>query len=86
MFTDQPETYEITCDMCQGTGTRRDITLADKVCSGGKTTYTCPNCRGAGIRTKVRLFTPEQVQYADDLRRAARSECDPNAPIPEWML
>lgn len=36
------------CSNCRGTGTRRDATLADKICASGNTVAQCSTCRGAG--------------------------------------
>jgi hypothetical protein len=40
------------CPRCTN-GTRRDATLADKVCAGGTTVTKCNNCRGTGIVLKL---------------------------------
>lgn len=46
---------QTTCRSCKGTGTRRDATLADKVCAGGTTASTCSACRGRGYTQKLTM-------------------------------
>jgi len=75
------ETYEKrACFSCGGTGTARDATNADKVCTGGSAETKCSHCRGEG-------HTLHSMKIAALAAAATpKRESVEIGEMPDWML